>query len=1281
MTVTQAEDANYNAATATMTLTVSQADIANASITAIPDQTYTGSAITISPTVTFNSSTITETSHYTVSFTNNTNTGTASLTITGTGNFTGSKTVSFTIVKATPTITFSDVTKTYGAADFNLTATSSSTGAFTYTIADTNVATVTGSTTTIVGVGTTSVTVSQAEDANYNAATATMTLTVSQADIANASITAIPDQTYTGSAITISPTVTFNSSTITETTDYTVSFTNNTNAGTASLTITGTGNFTGTKTVSFTIIKATPTITFSDVTKTYGESDFNLTATSSSTGAFTYTIADTNVATVTGSTTTIVGAGTTTVTVTQAADANYNAATATMTLTVNKADPSIIFNDVIATYGQVDFDLTSTSSSTGALTYNILDANVATISDKTVTIVGAGSTTVTLNQAADSNYNAATATMTLTVNKVYPLITFDDVTKIYGDADFFLTATSSSTAAFTYNIIDANIATVTGSSTTIVGAGSTLVTVSQVENSNYNAATATMTLTVNESDPTITFNDENKTFTDPDFNLTATSSSTGVFTYNILDNNIATVSGNTVTIIGAGTTSVTVTQSADSNYNAATATMTLTVNKADPGIGNFNNINKTYGDSDFEIIEPSKNNLNNSNFIYTSSDSNIATISGNTISIKQAGSVTISASLPSDNNFNASVVSATLNINKASQSISIGSLPTTLPLKDFNSISLTASSTSGTPVSIILANGSAASLNGGPGNYNLESIQQTGLVTITYYVGENSSVNYSAATVTLVVDVVKVNQNISFNSSPTINFEYSENLSIPIDASASSSLTLSYNLISGNASLNSNIISVNGTGQIIVELSQTGNNQFNAAPPLNYSINIGQGTTVLSVFSVPSKYEDDLPFQVTPPTSNRLGEIVYSSSNLQVATISGTIIRILNDGQTIITANQIANSNYRSATISTVFIVNEAIIPDSDNDGVDDENDNCISNFNPLQEDFDNDNIGDICDNDDDNDGYLDSNDEFPLNPNEWSDFDNDGLGDNQDNDDDNDNWTDNIEISCNTNPLDNSSYPDDYDGDLIPNCEDQDDDNDGYLDIQDEFPENELEWSDNDQDGIGDNEDQDDDQDGYTDNDESNCDSDPLDPDSTPEDHDQDFIPNCNDLDDDNDGCLDNEDNFPLNYDECLDSDNDGIGDNADNDDDNDGVSDSQDAFPYDPTEQKDTDGDGIGDNSDTDYNSDGLPDDVLFPSQFFSPNGDGINDTWNVVNTDFFPNCEVWIYTRSGELIYNKKGYTNDWTGLLNGEPLPEASYVYMVDPDGDGNVDLKGWIYLTR
>lgn len=881
----------------------------------------------------------------------------------------------------------------------------------------------------------------------------------------------------------------------------------------------------------------------------------------------------------------------------------------------------------------------------------------------------------------DGENNFAKAFTLSVIDRLDPIITFDDLTKVYGDANFNLTSNSSSTGAYIYNISNTNVATVTGNNVTIKGAGITTVTVIQAEDSNYNAATSSMTLTVNKAYPSINFDDLIKVFGDANFNLATTSSSTGAYDYNISNTGLASVTGNTVTIIGAGTTIVTVTQAEDSNYSSATASMSLTINKADPGIGNFNNINKIYGDSDFEIIDPSKNNLNNSNFVYSSSDSNIASISGKTISINRVGSVIISANLPEDSNFNAAVVSTTLNINKSSQTISVASLPTTLPLKDFNTISLTASSTSGTPVSINLANGSAATLNGVPGNYNLQSIQQTGLVTITFYVDENSSVNYSAASVVLVVDVVKVNQNIYFNSLPNNYFNYNENLSIPIEASASSSLPLSYNLISGNASLNSNIITVTGTGQISVELTQIGDSQFNAAPPLNYTLNIGQGTTVLSGFNIPSKYKDDSPFQITPPISNRVGQIVYSSSNLQVATISGDQVTILNNGQTIIKAEQITNNNYKSGTVSAVFIVNDNTIIDGDNDGISDENDNCISNFNPLQNDYDNDGIGNICDDDDDNDGYNDSNDEFPLNPNEWDDYDKDGFGDNEDEDDDNDSWSDNIEISCNTDPLNNSSFPNDYDGDLIPNCNDQDDDNDGYPDDQDDFPENEFEWVDTDKDGIGNNEDEDDDGDEYNDNDEIKCDSDPLDSNSKPSDLDKDLVPNCFDLDDDNDGCLDDDDAFPLDNSECLDNDNDGIGDNSDNDDDNDGVYDLQDAFPFDSTEQKDTDGDGIGDNSDSDYNSDGLPDNVLLPSQFFSPNGDGINDTWNVINTNLFPNCEVWIYTRSGELIYNIKGYANDWNGLLNGQPIPEASYVYMVDQNGDGIIDLKGWFYLTR
>jgi hypothetical protein len=79
-------------------------------------------------------------------------------------------------------------------------------------------------------------------------------------------ISNIPDKNFTGSAITFSPTVTLNGSTLTEGVDYTTTFTNNINAGSASLTINGIGSYLGSKTTSFTIIPDTtaPSVTLSD---------------------------------------------------------------------------------------------------------------------------------------------------------------------------------------------------------------------------------------------------------------------------------------------------------------------------------------------------------------------------------------------------------------------------------------------------------------------------------------------------------------------------------------------------------------------------------------------------------------------------------------------------------------------------------------------------------------------------------------------------------------------------------------------------------------------------------------------------------------------------------------------------------------------------------------------------------------------------------------------------------------------------------------------------------
>lgn len=102
-------------------------------------------------------------------------------------------------------------------------------------------------------------------------------------------------------------------------------------------------------------------------------------------------------------------------------------------------------------------------------------------------------------------------------------------------------------------------------------------------------------------------------------------------------------------------------------------------------------------------------------------------------------------------------------------------------------------------------------------------------------------------------------------------------------------------------------------------------------------------------------------------------------------------------------------------------------------------------------------------DDDDDNDGYLDVDDDFPKDASEWLDTDGDGIGNNADINDDGDGWSDLFEILCETDPWDANSFPIDTDGDGHCDFLDTDDDNDGILDVNDPEPldaEGSWEWA-----------------------------------------------------------------------------------------------------------------------------------------------------------------------------------------------------------------------------
>lgn len=79
-------------------------------------------------------------------------------------------------------------------------------------------------------------------------------------------------------------------------------------------------------------------------------------------------------------------------------------------------------------------------------------------------------------------------------------------------------------------------------------------------------------------------------------------------------------------------------------------------------------------------------------------------------------------------------------------------------------------------------------------------------------------------------------------------------------------------------------------------------------------------------------------------------------------------------------------------------------------------------------------------------------------------------------------------------------------------------------------------------------------------------------------------------------------------------------------------------------------------------------------------TPNGDGRNDRWVVRNLDSYPDNEVKIYDRAGRLIYNRRNYSNDWDGTLNGSPLAEGTYYYILTIE-NGARTAKGYITIIR
>ena len=255
---------NKNAGKATVTVTgkgnftgekdkkfrIEKAPLEKVKIEAIPNKTYTGKAITVSIKATYKGDKVKVGSDVTAKYKKNTDVGTAEVVLTTGDNFKGKQVKEFKIVPAklkkadmaamgaytytgsaiqpSPAIKFSGDTLKRGA-DYTLSY-KANTNAGTATVVATGKKNFTG---TLKG-----------------------TFRINPAPMSGVSVGAIAARAYTGKAITPNPAITFKGKTLKKDADYTLSYSNNLNRGTAQVVITGKGNFAGTRNTSFSIVQA-----------------------------------------------------------------------------------------------------------------------------------------------------------------------------------------------------------------------------------------------------------------------------------------------------------------------------------------------------------------------------------------------------------------------------------------------------------------------------------------------------------------------------------------------------------------------------------------------------------------------------------------------------------------------------------------------------------------------------------------------------------------------------------------------------------------------------------------------------------------------------------------------------------------------------------------------------------------------------------------------------------------------------------------------------------------
>ena len=335
-------------------------------------------------------------------------------------------------------------------------------------------------------------------------------------------------------------------------------------------------------------------------------------------------------------------------------------------------------------YGEEAFKLEVSNKGNGVKSYASSNDKVVTV-DKNgvVTIVGAGTATLTVSLAETANYTADQKEVTITVRKIEHSLVVDKISyKVtYGDPAFKITAKAGDKESGIQFVSDnKEVATVSKDGTVTIGnAGTAKITVSMDESQNYLAVSREVTVTVVPKEITVKITPNGGTYEGTITPATAVldglvgkDNPEITLTYTGKANDGTEVNGTEVPSL-AGTYIVTATIK-DKNYSLKPegSSAEFVVAKADPALSVSEVTDKDYGEETFRL---NVSNKGDGLKTYASSDDKVATVDENgMVTIVGTGTATLTVSLAESANYTADQKEVTITVRKLGRSLVIDRL-------------------------------------------------------------------------------------------------------------------------------------------------------------------------------------------------------------------------------------------------------------------------------------------------------------------------------------------------------------------------------------------------------------------------------------------------------------------------------------------------------------------------------------------------------------------------------------------------------------------------------